>query len=148
MVFVKEVRSGSKVYYYLVHSYRVGNSVHQKTIKRLTSAEARDPNLIRRFLENNPGYRKKGVKAIILAAGKALRLLPYAQNMPKGLIIVGNKPILQHAIECLNTCGINEIILVTGYQEEKLRKYFKEKVKYIYNPFYTVSNILASLWLA
>ena len=148
MVFIKKVRSGSKTYYYLVQSYRVGDTVRQKTIKRLTPAEANDPDFIATFLDNNPCYRKSDVKAIIPAAGKALRLSPYAQNLPKGLIPVGNKPILQHTIDCLHACGISEIILVTGFQEEKMRKYFKDEVKFIYNPFYTVSNILASVWFA
>ena len=148
MVFIKKVKSGSKIYYYLVQSYRVGNTVRQKTIRRLTTAEVNNPDFITMFLENNPGYRKSDIKAIIPAAGKALRLSPFAQNLPKGLISVGNKPILQHTIDCLHACGISDVILVTGFQEEKLRNHFKDEVQFIYNPFYSVSNILASVWFA
>ncbi len=148
MVFIKKVKSGSKTYYYLVQSYRVNNNVYQKMIKRLTSEEANDPEFLTTFLEQNPGYQNSGIKAIILAAGKSIRLFPYSQNLPKGLIPVENKPILRHMIDTLHACGINEIILVTGFQDKKMREFFKTEVKYIHNPFYTVSNILASVWFA
>ncbi|MFX1517202.1 MAG: NTP transferase domain-containing protein [Promethearchaeota archaeon] len=148
MVFIKKVQSGSKTYYYLVQSYRIGGTVQQKVIKRLTSTETNDPNFIKSFLGKNPGFQRSGIKAIILAAGKSLRLFPYSQELPKGLIPVGNKPILRHAIDSLHTCGINEIILVTGFQHRKMKETFKNEVKYLHNPFYSVSNILASVWFA
>lgn len=148
MVFIKKVQSGAKTYYYLVQSYRIGGTVQQKVIKRLTSTEANNPNFITSFLEQNPGYQRSGIKAIIPAAGKSLRLFPYSQELPKGLIPVGNKPILQHAIDSLHACGINEVILVTGFQHVKMTEMFKNEVKFLYNPFYAVSNILASVWFA
>ncbi len=148
MVFIIKVKSGSKTYYYLVQSYRVDGNVYQRMIKRLTPVEANNPEFLSTFLEQNPGYQNSGIKAIILAAGKSIRLFPYSQNLPKGLIPIGNKPILRHMIDILHTCGINEIILVTGFQDKKMREYFKKEVKFIYNPFYTVSNILASAWFA
>ncbi|MFX0209535.1 MAG: NTP transferase domain-containing protein [Candidatus Hodarchaeota archaeon] len=148
MVFIKKVQTGSKTYYYLVQSYRIGGTVQQKIIKRLTSIEANNPDFIKSFKEKNPGYQKSGIKAIIPAAGKSFRLFPYSQELPKGLIPVGNKPILQHAIDSLHTCGINEIILVTGFQHTKMTEMFKNEVKFLHNPFYTVSNVLASVWFA
>ncbi|MFW9995697.1 MAG: NTP transferase domain-containing protein [Candidatus Odinarchaeota archaeon] len=148
MVFIKQVKSGEKTYYYLVHSYRAGDSVNQRTIKRLTPEEAADPDFITRFLESNPRYLKSKMKAIIPAAGKALRLSPYAQDIPKGLITVRGKPILQHAVDRLHASGISEIILITGFQDGKLRVHFKNEVKYIHNPFYSISGILASTWFA
>ena len=148
MVFIKKVKSGSKTYYYLVQSYRVNNKVYQKMIKRLTPTEANDSEYLATFLEQNPGYQNSGIKAVVLAAGKSIRLFPFSENLPKGLIPVGNKPILRHMIDTLHACGINEIILVTGFQDKKMREYFKREVKYIHNPFYTVSNILASVWFA
>ena len=47
-----------------------------------------------------------------------------------------------------NTKLINEIILITGFQDEKMRENLKNEVKYIYNPFFNISNILASVWMA
>ena len=65
--------AGPKTYYYLVKSYRIGDTVRQKTIRRLTDSEANEPEFINEFLANNPGYRRGGAKAIIPAANNALK---------------------------------------------------------------------------
>ncbi|MFX0049658.1 MAG: NTP transferase domain-containing protein [Candidatus Hodarchaeota archaeon] len=148
MVFIKKVKSGSKTYYYLVQSYRVDNNIFQKTIKRLTPEEASDPNFVSDFLVKNPKYQKTGIKAIIPAAGKSIRLFPYSQDLPKGLIPLDNKKILRYIIDALQTCGITDIILITGFQDEGIRSNFEGETKIVHNPFYTVSGILASLWFA
>lgn len=148
MVFIKKVESGSKTYYYLVQSYRIGKNVSQKTIKRLTAEEANDPNYIMNFLRDNPEFQMKSIKAIIPAAGKSVRLFPYSEDLPKGLIPVGDKTLLQHTIDCLHSCGITDITLILGFQDEKVRVNLSNEVKFVYNPFYRVSNILASIWFA
>ena len=148
MVFIKKVRSRNKTYYYLVHSYREGDEIFQETIRRLTLKEANDPDFIEKFIEMHPEYQKTGIKAIILAAGKSLRLFPHSQNVPKGLIPVGGKPILQYMVENLKSNGINDIVMVTGFQDEKIRNLLGKKIKYIYNPFFNISNILSSAWFA
>jgi choline kinase len=146
MVFIKKVISGSKTYYYLVRSYRTKTSVQQEIIKPLTPEEANDPHFISNYLKENPGYQESGIKAIILAAGKSLRLYPYSQDLPKSLIPIGTKPILRYSIDALKQSGINDILVVTGFQDQKLRESFKNEVRYFFNPFFSVSNILASLW--
>ncbi|MHA2055193.1 MAG: phosphocholine cytidylyltransferase family protein [Candidatus Hodarchaeales archaeon] len=148
MVFIKKVVSGSKTYYYLVRSYRVKDSVQQEIIKRLTPEEAKNPTYIARYLQNNPIQQKNDIKAVILAAGKSLRLYPYSQDLPKALIPIGDKPIIHHIIDFLRQGGVSDISVVTGFQDQKMQELLERDVKSIFNPFYTVSNILASLWSA
>lgn len=148
MVFVKKIRSGSKTYFYLVRSKRIGNTVHQETIMSLTSEEANDPDFLSEFLFKNPQYQKSGIKAIIPAAGKSLRLFPYSEDLPKGLVPIKTKPILHYIIDSLNECGVNDIIIITGFQGKKFEKSFFGAAKFLYNPFYTISGVLPSLWLA
>lgn len=148
MVFVKKIKSGSRIYYYLVRSYRVGKNVRQETIKRLTPEEANDPNYITNFLLMNPKYQTTDTKAIILAAGKSQRLFPHSQDLPKGLVPIENKPILQHLIDSLRDNGVNDFILITGFYEKKLKNHFKNEMKLLYNPFFSISSVLASLWFA
>ncbi|NHJ02909.1 MAG: phosphocholine cytidylyltransferase family protein [Candidatus Heimdallarchaeota archaeon] len=149
MVFIKKVHSGSKTYYYLVQSISDGRvNISQNTIRRLTPEEANDPTFISKFLQENPKYQKTGIQAIILAAGKSQRLFPYSQDLPKVLIPIEKKTILEHSIDNLHSNGINELFVVTGFQDEKIRRKIKSNVKYIFNPFFTVSNILASVWFA
>ena len=54
--------------------------------------------------------------AVILAAGMARRLRPLTDTMPKCLLKIGNKSLLQRSVDALISCGINEFVVVTGYR--------------------------------
>jgi len=131
-----------------MQSFRLDGKVRQRVIKKITCDEANNPEFIDLFLKNNPSFEFTGIKAIIPAAGKSARLFPHSQDVPKGLIPVGKRPILRYIIDSLYSFGINEIIIITGFQDNKVRKYFRSEVKYIFNPFFSISNILASIWIA
>ena len=148
MVFIKKIKSGSKIYYYLVRSFRIDKNVQQEIIKRLTPEEANDPNFITNFLSMNPKYQTTDIKAIIPAAGRSQRLFPYSQVLPKGLVPIEDKNILQHLIDSLREYGVNNFILITGFHEKKIEEVFKNEVKLVYNPFFSTSSVLASLWFA
>ena len=62
------------------------------------------------------------MKAIILAAGKSSRLYPITLNKPKCLLNVHGKKLIEHQIELLRLCGIDDILVVTGYLHEKIEK--------------------------
>ena len=51
------------------------------------------------------------MKAMIFAAGRGTRLKPITDKIPKALVSVGGKPLLQHTIEKLKHSGFNEIII-------------------------------------
>ena len=54
-------------------------------------------------------------QAIILAAGQGWRLRPYTQDLPKCLLSVGGKTILEHQVAALCAQNIDRITVVTGY---------------------------------
>ncbi|MBS3150031.1 nucleotidyltransferase family protein [Candidatus Woesearchaeota archaeon] len=56
--------------------------------------------------------------AVILAAGKGERLKPLTDNIPKGMVIIDNKPILEHTIKLLVKNRINKIYIVVNYKKE------------------------------
>ncbi len=64
------------------------------------------------------------MRAIILAAGEGKRLRPLTTYMPKVMLPVGNKPLLQYLIEALRDNKILDITIVVGYQEDKIKQYF------------------------
>lgn len=61
-------------------------------------------------------------KALILAGGKGTRLKPITHEIPKPLIPVHGKPLIQHTIELLKKYNIKEIIISVGYMKEKIKQ--------------------------
>jgi len=64
------------------------------------------------------------MKAVILAAGKGLRFKPLTNEIPKGLVEVNKKSILQRELEALEKAGIRDVGLVVGYKKEKIIEKF------------------------
>ena len=71
------------------------------------------------------------MNAIILAAGMGIRLLPDTENIPKGMIKLFDKSIIEMQIDIFKKCGIDDISIVTGYLAEKINfqpiNYFKNE---------------------
>jgi NDP-sugar pyrophosphorylase family protein len=80
------------------------------------------------------------MKAMILAGGMGTRLRPLTFSIPKPLLPVGEKPILQRIIEQLRDARITDIVLATGYQAELVRAFcgdgskFGVHISYIQEP--------------
>lgn len=64
------------------------------------------------------------MKAVVLAAGKGVRLEPFTLTRPKHLIPVGGRPLLERLLSGLKASGLKEALIVTRYMEEKIREYF------------------------
>lgn len=66
------------------------------------------------------------VQAVLLAAGKANRILPLTAHRPKGMLLLGGKPLLQHALEAVKAHGIDDFTIVTGSDGERIQAFFKD----------------------
>ena len=94
------------------------------------------------------------MKAIILSAGQGRRLLPYTANLPKCLVPVGGRPLLEWQLRGLHGCGITEAVIVTGFMSEAVDAFAGQMhfpglgVRTFFNPFFAVADNLASLYLA
>ncbi len=67
------------------------------------------------------------MKAVILAGGLGTRLNPYTLIVPKPMLTLGNKPILEHIIEWLKESKkIDEIILSVSYLYKLIKNYFED----------------------
>lgn len=62
-------------------------------------------------------------KAIVLAAGRGTRLSPLTLAIPKEMIRVGTKPVIEHAINVLKAGGIEKILVVVGRKKEAILDY-------------------------
>ncbi len=63
-------------------------------------------------------------KAIIAAAGFGTRFLPQTKAMPKEMLPLVDKPIIQHIVEELVDAGIEDIVIVTGYHKRSIEDHF------------------------
>src|SRR2546422_3294654 len=70
------------------------------------------------------------MKAVVLAAGEGARMGPLTASEPKVMIPVGNKPILEYAVEALVENGIHDVVLVVGYRKERIQSYFEDGRKF------------------
>ena len=66
------------------------------------------------------------VEAVLMAGGRGDRLRPLTENMPKPLLPVAGKPIIEYNVEELEACGINKIHVTVNYLGDMLKKHFKE----------------------
>ena len=70
------------------------------------------------------------MKAIILAGGLGTRLRPLTENTPKPLLLIKQKPIIEHAILNFKKHGIFDIILSVGYKADRIKEYFGDGSKW------------------
>lgn len=86
------------------------------------------------------------MKAILLAAGRGTRISKRIKEIPKCTLPVGGKPLIRYTAEMMVSIGISPVVCV-GYGSEKICEALENlDVKYYTNPFYDITNSIASLW--
>lgn len=94
------------------------------------------------------------VKAIILSAGQGKRLSPLTDTRPKCLVELSGRSVLEWQIRHLRQAGITEVVVVTGFAADAVESELAGlrlpglTLRTLFNPFYSVSDNLASVWLA
>jgi len=89
------------------------------------------------------------MKAIILAAGKGKRMGSKTDDIPKCMIYYNGKPIIDYTLDTLDRCGIDDIIIVTGYKSEVLESYLKDRdIQFIRNKYFDITNMVKTLFCA
>ena len=69
-------------------------------------------------------------KAVLLAAGRGTRMRELTTDVPKPMLVVGAKPILQHIIEGIRFAGVTEVLLIVGYRADVVRDFFGNGSKF------------------
>ena len=64
------------------------------------------------------------LQAVIMAGGQGTRLRPLTEQVPKSMLPIGGRPLLEHTIEQLRQAGIGRVHVSTHYQPEKIRDHF------------------------
>jgi choline kinase len=93
-------------------------------------------------------------KAIILSAGQGRRLLPVTESVPKCLVRLAGRSLLEWQLRRLDEIGVAEAVIVVGFApdavEAELRRlsFGRLQARTLFNPFYAVADNLASCWVA
>lgn len=93
-------------------------------------------------------------KAIILSAGQGRRLSPLTDTRPKCLIDLSGKSVLHWQLLHLKAAGLTEVVVVTGFGADAVEEEIAQialpdmKVRTLFNPFYGLTDNLATCWLA
>lgn len=89
------------------------------------------------------------MKVLLLAAGRGTRISRYLSGNPKCTVNIGDEKLIQYTIKMLNKKGITDIAMVLGYRADVIKEALKEyNIKFYYNPFFDVTNSIASAWFA
>ncbi len=70
------------------------------------------------------------MKAVILAGGLGTRLQPYTFFIPKPMLPLGNKPLLEYTIEWLKSAGIDRVIVCVSYLHRTIEDYFEDGARF------------------
>jgi dTDP-glucose pyrophosphorylase len=69
-------------------------------------------------------------KAVLLAAGRGIRMRELTVELPKPMIEVRGKPVLQHIVEGLRDAGISEFFIIVGYRADAVQNFFGDGSRY------------------
>ena len=89
------------------------------------------------------------MKAILLAAGRGTRIDRNVERVPKSTLPIDGVPLIRRSVELLQEAKM-ECVVCTGYEEGKIKEAMSEldNITYCYNPFYDITNSIASIWFA
>ena len=80
------------------------------------------------------------MKAIILAGGLGTRLQPYTTFLPKPMLPLGEKPILEHLIDWVRKNGIKDVVLCVSYLRKTIEDYFEDGERFGVNIEYAIAK--------
>ena len=93
------------------------------------------------------------MKALLLAGGIGSRISRHLGGKPKCTVSLGKESLIEYTVKLLHKKGINEIALTLGYKANVIMNVLKPfeqscNIKYYFNPFFDVTNSIASAWFA
>ncbi len=133
--------------YYVGMNYKISNVKKDMESKKIIYVPViDDAERVIEFLVNDSFFaenitikpiKKLNANVVIMAGGKGTRLDPFTKILPKTLIPIGEKTILERIIEKFQNFGVNHFYLSINYKANIIKSYFEEikpkyKISYIY----------------
>ncbi len=92
--------------------------------------------------------RDTKIKGLILAAGRGSRLGGASDSVPKCLLEVGRRCLIEHQLDALADAGVGPTVMVIGYGADEVRETVGMRAEYIVNTRWNCTNSLYSFWMA
>src|SRR3970040_2795775 len=80
------------------------------------------------------------MKAVILAGGLGTRLQPYTTFLPKAMLPLGDKPLLEHLINWIKKNKIDSIVICVSYLRKSIEDYFEDGSRFGVDIQYAISH--------
>src|SRR5438874_13270221 len=80
-------------------------------------------------------------KAVMLAAGRGTRMRELTAGLPKPMIEVRGKPVLQHIVEALRDAGVRQFLIIVGYRADAVQNFFGDGSRYNINIQYATQVV-------
>ena len=80
-------------------------------------------------------------RAVLLAAGRGTRMREMTADLPKPMLEVRGKPVLQHIVEGLRDAGVTSFLIVVGYRAETVQNFFGDGSRYKIEIQYTTQAV-------
>ncbi len=77
-------------------------------------------------MSDSPAPPLQDVTAVLLCGGKGERLRPFTESLPKPLVPLNGRPLLQHLLRYLSLQGVRRFVLCTGYKAEAIARFVEE----------------------
>ncbi|MGE4283587.1 MAG: NTP transferase domain-containing protein [Clostridia bacterium] len=89
------------------------------------------------------------MRVLLLAAGRGTRISRYLSGNPKSTVEIGGTSLIAYTVDLFSRKGIDQIGISVGYRQEQIKEHLQDfPVQYFYNPFFDVTNSIASAWFA
>ena len=85
------------------------------------------------------------MKIVIMAGGKGTRISSVNSEVPKPMIYLLGKPVLEHIIESVKMQGYREIIIVVGHLKNVIMEYFKDGTEFEVSIQYVEEEVIAGI---
>src|SRR3989441_12279664 len=79
--------------------------------------------------------------AVIISGGEGVRLRPITSDLPKGLVRVAGKPLLQWVVEWLRQNDVSNLVIGVAYLKEKIMRYFGDGNKFGVSIRYSIHSV-------
>lgn len=135
-----------------IFSYEAPKGMYRKLMKQhgitaLPILDSQDTIIHIEFYNELPVVTKVAslnIPVVIMAGGKGSRLLPYTQIMPKPLIPVGDRTILEHIMDNFELYGCKHFDIIINFKKNLIRSYFFDNEKKYDIDFIEESNFLGT----